>query len=289
MDLLTLTGPLLLFLIWISYTKGEIRCYCNAPSCVQTGYMCKSQEGRCYSLLTYEGDSANSAHGCVDLLQMQDRDLCSGRGDIIKARNGQEEWPILMCCQDDMCNYMDNVDSVDMEIKAENRTQKVIQEDAESKVHFINHDAPIHHEEYSSEKELWFKAAVIAVPIAGGFILILLVLLAVRMLRQDSKRHHRLMQMRTHRSLTKAQLYVTDHFYLDKNEKCSHLKGISNCAAEKNYIAKGKHKDDPVTACPKLPDQKAKDGSNGCSYTRDSVLIWGGTKSETIIKDSSVV
>ena len=68
--------------------------------------------------------------------------------------------------------------------------------------------------DYVSQRDLWFKAAVIAVPIAGGFILILLVLLAVRMLRHDSRRHRQLMQLNRHsRSLTKAQLYVADHFY----------------------------------------------------------------------------
>lgn len=67
-------------------------------------------------------------------------------------------------------------------------------------------------EEDSAERDLWFKAAVIAVPIAGGFILVLLVLLAVRMLRTDTQRHRRLIQIRRERSLTKAQLYVTDHF-----------------------------------------------------------------------------
>ena len=69
-------------------------------------------------------------------------------------------------------------------------------------------------------KDLWFKAAVIAVPIAGGFILVLLVLLAVRMLRSDSRHHRRLIQIRRERSLTKAQLYVTDHF-IDKDKKQS--------------------------------------------------------------------
>ena len=68
------------------------------------------------------------------------------------------------------------------------------------------------------DRELWFKAAVIAVPIAGGFILVLLVLLAVRMLRNDSRRHMQLMQMRRHRDvIAKAQLYVADHF-CDKND-----------------------------------------------------------------------
>ena len=65
----------------------------------------------------------------------------------------------------------------------------------------------------TSSNELWFKAAVIAVPIAGGFILVLLVVLAVRVLRNDNRRHRQLVQLRHHRSLTKAQLYVADHFY----------------------------------------------------------------------------
>ena len=62
------------------------------------------------------------------------------------------------------------------------------------------------------------RRPVIAVPIAGGFILVLLVLLAVRMLRNDSRRHTQLMQMRRHRDvIAKAQLYVADHF-CDKND-----------------------------------------------------------------------
>jgi hypothetical protein len=56
---------------------------------------------------------------------------------------------------------------------------------------------------------LWFKAAVIAVPIAGGFILVMLIVLAVRMLRHDSRRHR---EYKHNQSLHKAQLYVADHF-----------------------------------------------------------------------------
>ena len=28
----------------------------------------------------------------------------------MKTRTGQSQWPILMCCKDDMCNYMDTMD-----------------------------------------------------------------------------------------------------------------------------------------------------------------------------------
>lgn len=43
-------------------------------------------------------------------------------------------------------------------------------------------------QELTSSKELWFRVAVIAVPIAGGLILVLLIMLALRMLRSESKR-----------------------------------------------------------------------------------------------------
>ena len=69
---------------------------------------------------------------------------------------------------------------------------------------------------------------MIAVPIAGGFILVLLVLLAVRMLRTDSRYHRRLIQIRRERSLTKAQLYVTDHF-IDKPDKQNKLLSENHC------------------------------------------------------------
>lgn len=75
------------------------------------------------------------------------------------------------------------------------------------------HSIPEDTRSTNQDKDLWFKAAVIAVPIAGGFILVLLVLLAVRMLRADTRRHRQFIEFRRERtSLTKAHLYVTDHF-----------------------------------------------------------------------------
>lgn len=45
------------------------------------------------------------------------------------------------------------------------------------------------HQTDASRRELWFRVAVIAVPMIGLFILILLVGAAVRMLRGDARRH----------------------------------------------------------------------------------------------------
>ena len=98
---------------------GEIRCYCNDASCVATGYMCKSASGRCFSHLAYEGESSRSTHGCVESLAGEDREACDAPGDVIVPKGAASIWPILKCCQRDMCNYMDDVD-VQLYVGAQN-------------------------------------------------------------------------------------------------------------------------------------------------------------------------
>lgn len=72
--------------------------------------MCKSPSGKCYSMIPYDGESSGSAHGCVESLPAADNAICEQDGDIIKTRSGTHEWPILICCSDDMCNYSDSLD-----------------------------------------------------------------------------------------------------------------------------------------------------------------------------------
>ncbi len=121
-------------------------------------------------------------------------------------------------------------------------------------------------EETYHQRDLWFKAAVIAVPIAGGFILILLVLLAIRMLRNDSRRHRQLMQMRRHRSLTKAQLYVADHFSdkLDRNVHFNAIEKPNNLYKDVNIKV-----DYDGHGYEKITDSSNHGGS--CS----SIIVWG--------------
>ena len=125
----------------------------------------------------------------------------------------------------------------------------------------------------ASPEKLWFKAAVIAVPIAGGFILIFLVLLAVRMLRSDTKRHRRLMEMRKHRSLTKAQLYVADHF-IDKSDSLIH----TNALEKQNHIYKNVNIkiDCDGTIYEKQKNTDICDRPGSVS----SVIVWGGDKNK---------
>ena len=86
---------------------GEIRCYCNEPSCVSTGYMCKSSLDGCFSQLTFDvgpKKSKHARHGCVEALPEEDRNLCDFEGSFVESPN--ENWPIIMCCKSDMCNYL---------------------------------------------------------------------------------------------------------------------------------------------------------------------------------------
>lgn len=128
-------------------------------------------------------------------------------------------------------------------------------------------------EENYQQRDLWFKAAVIAVPIAGGFILVLLVLLAVRMLRSDTRRHQQLMQIRRHRSLTKAQLYVADHFSVadSKSERSAQLNSSSTTSEKHSSLYKDVniHIDYGGQAYDKMSDNSLQDGS--CN----SVIVWG--------------
>lgn len=51
-----------------SHRLDELRCHCNLPVCVTTGYMCKSAMGTCFSEIVDRTDLSRSRHGCLELL-----------------------------------------------------------------------------------------------------------------------------------------------------------------------------------------------------------------------------
>ncbi|XP_066508692.1 BMP and activin membrane-bound inhibitor homolog [Hoplias malabaricus] len=168
-------------------TRGEIRCYCDAPHCVATGYMCKSEQNVCFTrILDLQSSRSLLSHGCYE--SMTPDSVChSGAG-------------VLDCCHEDMCNYRG---LQELTHRGEN-TDRRGRPQAESGHHLV---ARV--QEIPSAKEVWFRAAVIAVPIAGGLILVLLVMLAVRMLRSESRRlkqQRSEMLTRLHYSLHRQQL-----------------------------------------------------------------------------------
>uniref|UniRef100_A0ABI7Y7R5 BMP and activin membrane-bound inhibitor homolog n=1 Tax=Felis catus TaxID=9685 RepID=A0ABI7Y7R5_FELCA len=159
-------------------SPGEIRCYCDAAHCVATGYMCKSELSACFSrLLDPQNTNSPLTHGCLDSLAST-ADVCQAK----QARNHSgTTMPTLGCCHEDMCNYR-GLQDVLAPPKGEasgpgNRYRHDGSRNLITKV-----------QELTSSKELWFRAAVIAVPIAGGLILVLLIMLALRMLRSENKR-----------------------------------------------------------------------------------------------------
>ncbi|XP_068615966.1 LOW QUALITY PROTEIN: BMP and activin membrane-bound inhibitor homolog [Brachionichthys hirsutus] len=160
-------------------TKGEIRCYCDAPHCVATGYMCKSELNACFTKVL-DPLSANSplTHGCLDPVA---GGVCGGGGggsrsvDVLSGASAAA----LDCCHDDMCNYRG---LHDLAHTRDSTDHGRYQPDGGSR-HLVTRV-----QELASAKEVWFRAAVIAVPIAGGLILVLLIMLALRMLRSENKR-----------------------------------------------------------------------------------------------------
>ncbi|KAK2175138.1 hypothetical protein NP493_748g00021 [Ridgeia piscesae] len=243
--------------------------------------MCKSPTGRCFSHLTYEGDASRSTHGCAESLAGEDRDACDAPGDVIHTKGAASIWPILKCCQRDMCNYMDDVD-VQVYVGTQNNASAPVRGHNPRHSVLPPDNDDYRYADYISQRDLWFKAAVIAVPIAGGFILILLVLLAVRMLRHDSRRHRRLMQLNRHsRSLTKAQLYVADHFYNSGG-------GGENKDADLNYNSRAQHTSiyvDPTLNADMAPAPNGYARVSSNSETAEqygvakTVIRWGETGS----------
>ncbi|MEE6467045.1 hypothetical protein FKM82_007130 [Ascaphus truei] len=162
----------------ILLTKGEIRCYCDAPHCVATGYMCKSELNACFSrLLDPQNTNSPLTHGCLDSI--------ANNADHCKVQNAHNHTGTavlrLDCCHEDMCNYRGLHDVLSYPKSDTSGAGSKYQHDS-------TRNLITKVQELTSSKELWFRAAVIAVPIAGGLILVLLIMLALRMLRSENKR-----------------------------------------------------------------------------------------------------
>jgi len=261
LDYLALTFAIYLLTLCPTYAEAEIRCYCNHPSCISTGYMCKSAVGRCYSQITHEGEAAHSAHGCAENLQLPDRNLCETGDDVIKTRSDGGDWPVLMCCKEDMCNYMD----IKIKIPLDSKSNKSILGDKSVSTHEKNSNYRLYEERQSA---LWFKAAVIAVPIAGGFILLLLVILAIRLLRSDNRRHRQILDRRRHsRGFLKAQLFVADHFCDNHTHFIPQIQRADSCKHNNIY------KEISVARTDGKGYEQILDSSHDGSC--NSIIVWG--------------
>jgi hypothetical protein len=172
---------LITLLALVATALGDTRCFCNLSQCVQTGYMCKSvgPNAACYS--EYLGPKLSDVHhGCIEKLPLKLHDICGQSAEVARESGSQRllpsRFPSLLCCQNDMCNY---VGKLDMNIMSQHQSnQSKDSYDQSSQAH-------------SWPDMWWFKVAVIAVPTVLSFVLVALVLLARQLLRQGTKRHHR--------------------------------------------------------------------------------------------------
>lgn len=196
---------------WGHYSKSKdsVRCFCNWPSCVSTGYMCKSSMGGCFSdLLSHSRSSSyRGRHGCIESLTQSERQKWCEMDSTEVLEDSQGQKPSLkrpklfLCCYHDMCNHVDSpqtktlLNSTMNEIMAEETGQKV----------------PNRSEQLLySNSEVWFRAATIAVPICGAVILFVLIALAIKLLRSENRdnMHRKLGALYVHQVPSSRKVYA---------------------------------------------------------------------------------
>ncbi|XP_060762407.1 BMP and activin membrane-bound inhibitor homolog (Xenopus laevis) b isoform X2 [Neoarius graeffei] len=138
--------------------------------------MCKSELNACFTrILDPQSSKSPLLHGCYEPA------LNGGSVCRAEAAHGALHSPaMLQCCHEDMCNYRG---PQDLTYSREENLDHRSRPEAEGGRQII---ARV--QEIPSAKEVWFRAAVIAVPIAGGLVLVLLITLALRMLRSENQR-----------------------------------------------------------------------------------------------------
>ena len=124
------------------HQTGDIRCHCNQPTCVRTGYMCKSTGPQAACFVEHSGfvnldrSSDISQHGCIEMLPIEQRTPCLEQALATFASQQQQQHyshgssehnhnstslqqqrnnlrpqqnKSIMCCLDDMCNYVKSI------------------------------------------------------------------------------------------------------------------------------------------------------------------------------------
>ncbi|GAB0087820.1 Activin_recp domain-containing protein [Sergentomyia squamirostris] len=174
-------------------SPDDIRCYCNLPICITTSYMCRTAAtGGCFSEMKEWSDSDDLPvrHGCLELLGDNDRDLkCHTDGG--KQHQIRTSTALISCCQEDMCNHVDNPENKKFKTDSRGKSQddyiRKGHKDEDILVSDPGEYRPVSPTSGESQDEVWFKAATISITICGAIILIVLIATAVRMLRSDTR------------------------------------------------------------------------------------------------------
>jgi len=221
---------ILCILCFANISNGDIRCHCNQPICVRTGYMCKSSGASAACFLEHSGyanvdvtSDISRQHGCIELLPPHMRDMCEK--DLQYNHNNQPNRyhanKTIICCSEDMCNYVKNVD---INIKIQTKTNETLTGTYSSS------------SANSLPNSIWFQVTVITVPIAGSIVLVMLIFTATRVLRQDSKRQRQRAEIRKQRQF-KTHLLLNggiDGKRINNHDSNGHHIAVSLVKPDKN-------------------------------------------------------
>ncbi|XP_074036374.1 uncharacterized protein [Leptinotarsa decemlineata] len=193
------------------FSTDYVRCFCNLPSCVTTGYMCKSSGGTCFSDVIDQSASVyRGHHGCLELLNEEDQQSkCQRRGinERTTIRRKENSKSLLICCHHDMCNHIESPPAKNlMNDSLLDDVTQVTETRYQQKETFLY-----------SEADVWFRAATIAVPICGAVILFLLIALAVKILKSEHQ------NAAMHKLGPTMYVQPMNHHSKNVKEKCNHM------------------------------------------------------------------
>jgi hypothetical protein len=262
----------LIILLTTSY--GDIRCHCNQPICVRTGYMCKSTGASAACFLEHsgyvnvDGISDISRHGCIELLPPQMRDMCVKNLNLPPHHHSHRHHnnnQSIICCSEDMCNYVKNIDIINVKTQPKsNDTQAVGTYPSSSTNNLPN--------------SVWFQVTVITVPIAGSIVLVILIFMATKVLRQDTKRQRQMSEIRKQRQF-KTHLLLNSG--LDAKQHNNHINQESSVGNNISSLIKPEKNE---------TNAKINDLEKGCDISTSSPS--NGTNLYNIInlsyKDSNI-
>ncbi|XP_050510550.1 uncharacterized protein LOC126887198 [Diabrotica virgifera virgifera] len=177
-DVVSVNKPIVKSVKSWHFSAEYVRCFCNLPSCILTGYMCKSSGGGCFSDVIVPGNDDKGRHGCLEFLEEKYR--CHGKSGINERttiRRKENSKSHLMCCHHDMCNHIESPQTLNII----NNTLLDDQSAEETEIKYPQRQEPVLY----SDSEVWFRAATIAVPICGAVILFVLIALAVKILKSE--------------------------------------------------------------------------------------------------------
>jgi len=258
-----------------------LRCVCNLSVCASSNYMCKSDrgldsegnevEGGCFTeemnhgqvqdgglMAESNGRPSTARRGCIQMLPMDKQLLC---------RKGLSD-PIECCFNEDMCNYPSTFYPSNQLTNNQQNTP-FNRNTIEPHPHGGMSPTFDHH--------IWLRAAVIAVPICGLLILLLLIYVARKLLRGEDKEANDPMRKVKGHSETQSQLLIPNIPMVDSVDlvvPCQWCSCSVPPSAQTNYLIPSVQ---PISPIHHIPNRRET------QLTKFSFLKWKfGSREEVV-------